>query len=102
MKFAKNYLAAVTARRPLPLASAQIFTYDQDFESLDINDGGALSGDGWLTYTNVFDAAGNFAYGYSSGRRPQRRLRLLGHRHRPRRRCPGLAVRQRLQRLRQR
>ena len=70
MKFAKNYLAAVAAVALCPLASAQIFTYEQDFESLDINDGGALSGDGWLTYTNVFDAAGNFAYGYSSGGAP--------------------------------
>ena len=70
MKFAKNYLAAVAAIALCPLASAQIFTYEQDFESFDINDGGALSGDGWLTYTNVFDAGGNFAYGYPSGGAP--------------------------------
>ena len=70
MKFAKNYLAAFAALALCPAASAQIFTYDQDFESLDINDGAALSGDGWLTYTNVFDGSGNFAYGYSSGGAP--------------------------------
>ena len=45
MKFAKNYLAAFAAIALCPLASAQIFTYEQDFESLDINDGGALSGE---------------------------------------------------------
>ena len=31
MKFAKNYLAAFTALALCPAASAQIFTYDQDF-----------------------------------------------------------------------
>ena len=70
MKFAKNHLAAAAALALCPLASAQIGTYSQDFESLDIADGGALAGDGWLTYTNVFNADGSFAHGYGSGGAP--------------------------------
>ena len=71
MKFAKNHLAAAAALALCPLASAQIGTYSQDFESLDIADAGALAGDGWR-YTNVFNADGSFAYGRRLGaqRRP--------------------------------
>ena len=63
MKFAKNHLAAAAALALCPLASAQIGTYSEDFESLTC-DAGALAGDGWLTYTTVFNADGSFAYGY--------------------------------------
>ena len=70
MKFAKNHLAAAAAFALCPLASAQIGLYDQDFESVDINNPDALSSDGWLTYTNVFNADGSFAYGYGSGGAP--------------------------------
>ena len=70
MKFAKNQLAAAAALALCPLASAQIGTYSQDFESVDINAPDAISSDGWLTYTNVFNADGSFAYGYGSGGAP--------------------------------
>ncbi|MEC8494397.1 MAG: hypothetical protein VXZ39_05720 [Planctomycetota bacterium] len=70
MKSAKKHLAAFTALALCPLASAQIGSYAQDFESVDINSPDALSSDGWLTYTNVFEADGSFAYGYGSGGAP--------------------------------
>ena len=70
MKFAKNSLVAATALALSPLASAQIGSYAQDFESVDINAPDAISSDGWLTYTNVFNADGSFAYGYGSGGAP--------------------------------
>ena len=70
MKFAKNSLVAATALALCPFASAQIGSYAQDFESVDINAPDAISSDGWLTYTNVFNPDGSFAYGYGSGGAP--------------------------------
>jgi hypothetical protein len=45
-------------------ASAQLSSYSQDFEALNPADPGALTGDGWLVFGNVFNADGSYAYGY--------------------------------------
>jgi hypothetical protein len=39
-------------------------TYSQDFEGLVQSDPGALAGDGWLVFGNVFDPDGNYIFGY--------------------------------------
>ena len=70
MKSAKKYLAAFTALALCPFASAQIGLYSQDWEAVDAAAPDAISSDGWLTYTNVFNADGTFAYGYGSGGAP--------------------------------
>ncbi len=38
--------------------------YSQDFNSLDAANGGALGGDGWLVFGNVFTGAGVFKFGF--------------------------------------
>ena len=40
--------------------------YAQDFDGLDINNGDALSNEGWIIYANVFDPAGGYLYGYGT------------------------------------
>lgn len=45
-----------------PTASAQLYTYAQDFEAVVGTDPGALTADGWSVRSTVFDPAGNFAY----------------------------------------
>lgn len=40
--------------------------YAQDFDGLDINNGDALSNEGWIVYANVFDPSGNYLYGYGT------------------------------------
>ncbi len=49
----------------IPVAGFAQTTYIQDFEGLAQVDG-ALAGDGWFVYTNVFDAGGNFVGGGGS------------------------------------
>jgi len=47
------------------LASAQLVSYSQDFESLGLTDTGALAADGWLVFGNVFAPDGvSYLYGY--------------------------------------
>ena len=47
------------------MAHAQITPYGQNFETLSPADGGALSGDGWLVFANVFSPDGlTYYYGY--------------------------------------
>ena len=48
------------------IASAQLPSYSQDFESLNQADPGALAGDGWKVFGNVFDGGGGYAYGYGT------------------------------------
>jgi len=45
-------------------ARADVAAYGQDFEAMTLNDPGALSGDGWLVFGNVFDPGLNYLYGY--------------------------------------
>ncbi|MCA9244158.1 MAG: PEP-CTERM sorting domain-containing protein [Phycisphaerales bacterium] len=46
-------------------AMADLANYSQDFESLNAADTGALAGDGWKVFGNVFDGTnGNYLYGY--------------------------------------
>ncbi len=40
--------------------------YAQDFDGLDINNGDALSNEGWIIYANVFDPSGGYLYGYGT------------------------------------
>lgn len=47
-------------------ASAQLSSYSQDFEALDIMNPDALSTDGWVVFGNVFNPAGGFLYGYGT------------------------------------
>ncbi len=43
---------------------ADLSPYNQDFEGLNQADSGALGGDGWLVFGNVFDPGWGYAYGY--------------------------------------
>ena len=43
---------------------AAVTPYNQDFESLALPSPGGLLGDGWLVFGNVYDAGGNYQYGY--------------------------------------
>jgi len=49
----------------IPVAGFAQTTYLQDFEALAPVDG-SLAGDGWLTYTNIFDAGGAWVGGYGN------------------------------------
>lgn len=51
---------------PTSQTNPGIQSYAQDFEALDIMSPTALSDDAWLVFANVFDAAGNYAYGYGA------------------------------------
>ena len=50
----------------VPVASQAFVPYSQDFEGLVQADISALDNDGWLVYGNVYDALGNYLYGYGS------------------------------------
>jgi hypothetical protein len=41
-----------------------VTSYDQDFESMATPSTGALLGDNWLVFANVYDATGTYLYGY--------------------------------------
>ncbi len=60
----KLAIAIVAAAVMIPAAALAIVPYAQDFESLNQADTGALAADGWLVFGNVFDAGGNYLYGY--------------------------------------
>jgi len=45
-------------------AGADLAPYSQDFEGLNQQDPGALSGDGWLIFGNTFDPNFNYIFGY--------------------------------------
>lgn len=48
-----------------PVSSrAQLLPYSQSFEGMTQSDPGALGGDGWLVYGNVFTPANVYLYGY--------------------------------------
>lgn len=51
----------------VPIAAlAQIPNFTQDFELLDMGDLDAMGNAGWVIYANVFDADGNYLYGYGT------------------------------------
>lgn len=50
----------------LPLASQALTPYGQDFESMALPSAGALLGDGWLVYGNVFGPDWSWWYGYGT------------------------------------
>lgn len=56
-------LMTLTAVFSIP-TQAQIVSFSEDFESLDISSFTALSDEGWLVFGNIFDPAGNYLYGY--------------------------------------
>ena len=60
-----NVIAAVSIVALFVIAPSAIAqtSYMQDFEGLSQTDG-ALSGDGWLVYGNIFDPAGNHIWGH--------------------------------------
>ena len=43
---------------------AQLPSYSEDFEALDIGSASALGDAGWLVFANVFDGSFNYLYGY--------------------------------------
>ncbi|QDV06570.1 hypothetical protein Poly30_20800 [Planctomycetes bacterium Poly30] len=49
-----------------PSAAADLTTYTQDFEGLDIASPTALDADGWKIFANVFNATGGYLYGYGT------------------------------------
>jgi hypothetical protein len=62
---ATTFLAAAFLCLATTASWAQLAPYSQDFESLNIADGAALSGDGWLVYGNVFSPDhSTYYYGY--------------------------------------
>lgn len=74
---------AVASLLVAPLAShADLSAYSQDFESLAPAEEGwgndALSSDGWITWVNVYDAGGSFAYQYGSFPAPNGTLGYSG------------------------
>jgi hypothetical protein len=62
----KTILAAAALICLLPAASFAIDGYSQDFEALVQTDPAALTNEGWVVYGNVFDASGNYLYGYGT------------------------------------
>jgi hypothetical protein len=56
-------VAAVLCFTPL-VSHAQLATYTQTFESMNMADPNALLADGWNAYVNDFDGAHNYMYGY--------------------------------------
>ncbi len=65
MKLRANAILAVAALICLiPAAALALSPYSQDFEAMNIADGGALSADGWLVFANVFSSGGAYLYGY--------------------------------------
>ena len=47
-------------------ASAALSLYTQNYEALVQSDVNALANDGWIVFGNVFDASGNYLYGYGT------------------------------------
>ena len=45
---------------------AAVTAYNQDFESMAPPSPGALLGDNWLVFANVYDSGGSYLYGYGS------------------------------------
>ena len=65
----RRFLAVIgiLAAMAWPLsAHGDITTYNQNFESLDINASNALANDGWKVFGNVFTPGGNYLYGYGT------------------------------------
>ncbi len=56
--------AALVLTCLIPAAGLALVPYTQDFEGLSQRQPGALSGDGWLVYGNVFSSTGTYLYGY--------------------------------------
>lgn len=64
-KFATAVFAAAVLICLVPAAAhADLAAYAQDFESLIQANPGALAGDGWLVFANVFTPGGGYLYGY--------------------------------------
>jgi hypothetical protein len=49
-----------------PSAAADLTTYTQDFETLDMANPAALDADGWKVFANIFNPAGGYLYGYGT------------------------------------
>lgn len=66
----RNRVTAVLAAAMLicmvPMASYALAPYGQDFEGMSLPAPGALLGDGWLVYGNVFGYDWSWWYGYGS------------------------------------
>ena len=67
MKIASLRLAALLLGPAVAgSALADLGSYSQDFEGLNMAAGDALSGDGWLVFGNVFSPTWTYLYGYGS------------------------------------
>lgn len=65
----RTFIRSLVATAAIGLISSTalaggLSAYSQNFESLDMSDPGALAGDGWLVFGNVFDSGGGYLYGY--------------------------------------
>ncbi len=63
-------LALLLASLTCGTASAQLSSYSQDFEGLNMASSTALGDDGWLFFGNVFNPGGGYLYGYGPGPAP--------------------------------
>lgn len=63
MTLSTRGLAVAASLALAPMASAQLFTYNQDFESVDMMSPSALSADGWIVFGYVVNN-NVFQYGY--------------------------------------
>lgn len=61
---ARALLSTVAVTFISPVGWAAVTSYDQDFESMATPSTGALLGDDWLVFANVYDATGTYLYGY--------------------------------------
>jgi hypothetical protein len=61
---ARTLLSTVALTFISPLGWTAVTSYEQDFESMATPSTGALLGDNWLVYANVYDATGTHLYGY--------------------------------------
>jgi len=61
---ARALLSTVVLTFISPLGWTAVTSYDQDFESMATPSTGALLGDNWLVFANVYDATGSYLYGY--------------------------------------
>jgi len=64
LKRTHAFFAAAVLVGLIPAAGLALGPYSQDFEGLTQSDPGALAGDGWLVFGNVFDPGGGYLYGY--------------------------------------
>jgi hypothetical protein len=63
-RFLRVLLSIVVSMVVSLMGWAALTPYSQDFENMDPPSPGALLGDNWLVFANVYDSAGTYLYGY--------------------------------------